>query len=95
MGRTSIRYMRMKPRIRESPTQACGVRWEVWVGSSEEMEGVVVAESPRIPISPGVVGVFGGVVSSEEVRSSPAGITGPGSASKGSLGGELLDDGHA
>ncbi len=26
-GRASMRYMRMKPRIRERPIQAWGVRW--------------------------------------------------------------------
>lgn len=95
VGSVSIRYMRMKPRIRERPTQACGVRWVGWGGSEEGGEGGGGAGlSLRIPISPGVVGVLGGVVELLEVRSRSAGMTGPGSASNGSVGGGLRVEGQ-
>lgn len=89
-GSVSIRYMRMKPRIRESPTQVWGVRWEGWVG---EEEGGVGGWSLRMPISLGVVGVLGGALLLVDVRSRPAGMTGPGSASKGLSGGGVRDEG--
>lgn len=94
VGRVEIRYMRMKPRVRERPTQACGVRWGGcggWVKGGEGGGGV--GGSERMPISPGVVGVLGGLVELVEVRSRAAGMTGPGSASKGSLGGGVSDEG--
>ncbi len=39
-GRVSRRYMRMKPRMRERPIQACGVREEGDCGEDGRMEGV-------------------------------------------------------
>ena len=85
----SIRYIKMKPRIRERPTQAWGVRW-----GGEEEGGVGGESSSRMPIEPGVVGVLGGEASSVEVRSRVAGITGPGSAENGSLGGGFRVEGQ-
>lgn len=77
-GRASMRYMRMKPRIRERPIQAWGVR--LWVSGKGDEVGRLEASVSSIEILPGSVGVLGG---SEKVESAVAdsGITGPGRAS--------------
>lgn len=74
----SIRYIRMKPRIRDTPIQACGLR--PCVASS----ALGVEESVRMPTSPGSVGVLGG--SAEKASAvRPSGRTGPGTSLKASL----------
>jgi len=87
-GRVSRRYIRMKPNISERPIHACGVRcgWE----SSELLEdGEVAVELSllRIPTSPGLVGVTGGVLGGASGSTAsmlvPSGMTGPGRTLKG------------
>lgn len=57
VGRVSRRYMRMKPSIKESPIQTCGVRAGRGVGVGD---GVFEGLS-RMWTSLGEVGVEGGV----------------------------------
>ena len=77
----SIRYMRMKPRIRERPIQAWGVRgWD----SGWDEDNVAGGES-RMWISLGELGVWGGEAVGLVLISRPAGMTGPGRAWNGSV----------
>lgn len=81
-GIWSIRYMRIKPRIRESPIQACGER--SWVCSSGVCScGAALSEVASAEINPGWrsgVSECGGceVTRGSVFSVSPAGITGPG-----------------
>ena len=85
-GSVSRRYMRMKPRMRERPIQAWGVRWLVCLlstggcnegeGEGDALEALVVS---RMPILPGAVGVRGGSLESTfGKREESSGRTGPG-----------------
>ena len=78
-GRVSRRYMRMKPRIRERPIQAWGVRVEwgldVWSVDWSSLSVWVIETSSS------AVGVLGGSSLSESISTS-SGTTGPGIASK-------------
>lgn len=78
-GSVSIRYIRMKPRIKEMPIQAWGVRCG-FLGSSFDGEGF--PGSSRAWTTPGEVGVLGGVDDLNVSAPAPAGITGPGMAPK-------------
>lgn len=82
----------MKPRIREMPIQAWGVREGCFVGVFAGGDGEWEVEGKggalRIPILPGSVGVLGGsldeeVVESGFIEASSLGKTGPGISPKG------------
>lgn len=91
-GRVSRRYIRMKPNMRESPIHACGVLLvldsaESPVGAGAGTAGLEGLSSLRMPISPGLVGVTGGILcvwsGSTPSMVVPSGMTGPGRALKG------------
>ena len=75
LGRVSIRYISMNPKIRETPIQACGSLWRF-----SELAGA--CSPPNAWMTPGSVGVLGGFAISPDMSKSIAwGITAPGSAS--------------
>lgn len=78
-GRVSMRYMSMKPRIRERPIQAWGVRW----GSSGAVlrAGASEVSVSSIETLSGSVGVLGGSDRSVVSVATEPGMTGPGMAS--------------
>ena len=58
-GSVSIRYMRMKPRISDMPTQACRL-WRAGAGGGASEGWEEDGGSLSAPTMPGSVGVFGG-----------------------------------
>ena len=92
-GRVSRRYIRMKPRIRDRPIQACGSRAGVAFGElapddAETFVGRLLADpsSSNIPTLPGSVGVLGGLEDGTSTLTSPSnGMTGPGGAVKSEI----------